>query len=364
MPIGVVGIFIATIFLFPTNFYLGGGEKNSRELSKEESVGNQFIHFPEDRGHHDSDIEWWYLNSHIEEVSTNTSYALMIFVGRLGSPNKKEGGLFLGLTNLDTGEFSSTFLEGKLETQKNKLHISFQDFDNSAKLTWLESKEGHSIVSIDSPIITTAFSVVSEKPIVFMNGGVVPISDSLTSFYYSYPRLSLSPTTSSSIKDESSIKITGEGWFDHQWFDFGAPIPANLNSIKVDHEWFSVQLKDNRELVFWQAFKNNTQTLSYMALVDKDGTRTDIESFTITPMTYWITPSGSKYAKEWRIVAEDFDIDLIVETSVLDQLISSELTFRGNVYPFSIYEGAIRISGAIASEEVEGYGYAELTHTY
>ena len=63
------------------------------------------------------------------------------------------------------------------------------------------------------------------------------------SFYYSYPRLTISGTLT---LDGETRNVSGEGWFDHEWSS------SVLAEWQSGWDWFSLQFEDGRELMLFR----------------------------------------------------------------------------------------------------------------
>jgi len=111
----------------------------------------------------------------------------------------------------------------------------------------------------------------------------------LRSYYYSQPFINAKGTLNI---EGNSVKVTGKGWFDHEWTSHLA------NSEAMGWDWFSLHLDDGSKLMAFRMhamnenMKNSTSkhseiftTASYIA---KNGTKETIEqaNVSITPTAY------------------------------------------------------------------------------
>ena len=175
----------------------------------------------------------------------------------------------------------------------------------------------------------------------------------LRSYYYSQPFINAKGTLNI---EGNSIKVTGKGWFDHEWTRHLA------NSEAMGWDWFSLHLDDGSKLMAFRMhamnenMKNSTSkhseiftTASYIA---KNGTKETIEqaNVSITPTAYeTINEGGVARAVPtiWRIQIPEKDIDLSIRPF-------KESQWNNSLFPY--YEGRVDIKGSHS-----GSGFMELT---
>ncbi|GEA02366.1 iron ABC transporter permease [Alteromonas sp. KUL17] len=175
----------------------------------------------------------------------------------------------------------------------------------------------------------------------------------LRSYYYSQPFINAEGTLNI---EGNSVKVTGKGWFDHEWTSHLA------NSEAMGWDWFSLHLDDGSKLMAFRmhAMNKNTKnskskrseiftTASYIA---KNGTKETIEqaNVSITPRAYeTINEGGVARAVPtfWRIQIPIKDIDVTVNPF-------KEKQWNNSLFPY--YEGRVEIKGSHS-----GSGFMELT---
>ena len=175
----------------------------------------------------------------------------------------------------------------------------------------------------------------------------------LRSYYYSQPFINAKGTLNI---EGNSVRVTGKGWFDHEWTSHLA------NSEAMGWDWFSLHLDDGSKLMAFRMhamnenMKNSTSkhseiftTASYIA---ENGTKETIDqaNVSITPMAYeTINEGGVPRAVPtiWRIQIPIKDIDVTVKPFKENQ-------WNNSLFPY--YEGRVEIKGSHS-----GSGFMELT---
>ena len=175
----------------------------------------------------------------------------------------------------------------------------------------------------------------------------------LRSYYYSQPFINAKGTLNI---EGNSVRVTGKGWFDHEWTSHLA------NSEAMGWDWFSLHLDDGNKLMAFRMhamnenMKNSTSkhseiftTASYIA---ENGTKETIDqaNVSITPMAYeTINEGGVPRAVPtiWRIQIPIKDIDVTVKPFKENQ-------WNNSLFPY--YEGRVEIKGSHS-----GSGFMELT---
>jgi predicted secreted hydrolase len=148
-----------------------------------------------------------------------------------------------------------------------------------------------------------------------------------------------------------TARVTGAAWFDHEWSTRALPEGA------VGWDWFSLQLDDGRELMFFQIRRadGGIEPASAGTLVEADGTAVPVslEDVRLTAEGLWRSPeTGAEYPVEWRLELPAAGLDLRLEPWLPDQEMRVSVVY---------WEGAVRIHGTSRGAPVSGNGYLELT---
>ena len=180
--------------------------------------------------------------------------------------------------------------------------------------------------------------------------GYVSNAAEAETYYYSYTQIAV---VGSIVRDGVTIPVTGQAWFDHQWF-----MTPGLSEGGWD--WFSLQFDDDRELMlYYIKDASGMPEVAIGTLVAADGSFEQVpgDRFVITPTATWTSPdSGGEYPVSWTVAAPDYGLDLVVEATLPNQELDTRLT-TGVTY----WEGSVRAKGTSDGAQVTGKGYVELT---
>ncbi|MBA2485395.1 MAG: carotenoid 1,2-hydratase, partial [Nitrospira sp.] len=152
-----------------------------------------------------------------------------------------------------------------------------------------------------------------------------------------------------------TFAVTGLSWMDHE---FGS---ADLGRDVVGWDWFSLQLSDSTELMWYSLRREDgsADPLSSGTLVLADGHTQPLraEDLTIEPLAYWTSPhSQARYPQRWRITAPSLKLNLDVVSLLADQELQTARSTR-----VTYWEGAVSAIGQVRGAPVRGRGYVELT---
>jgi len=190
----------------------------------------------------------------------------------------------------------------------------------------------------------------SKPPVVHGENGVSQKTETKgnASYYVSFTRM---PTTGTIRINGENFSVTGDSWFDHEWGT------TALGANAAGWDWFSIQLDDNRELMFFQIRNKDggIEPFSSGTLIESDGLtkylkRDDVK---ITPQEFWTSNfSGGKYPSQWRIEIPSANLDLTLTPLIADQEMRVSFTY---------WEGAVNVEGTSNGKDVRGQGYVEMT---
>lgn len=168
------------------------------------------------------------------------------------------------------------------------------------------------------------------------------------SFYVSYTRLE----SSGEIRiDQQVYPLSGLSWMDHEYST------SALSQGQVGWDWFSIQLDDGSELMFFQLRRQDGSIDPYSsgALIAADGTarRLSRDDFSIEVLDSWRSPvTQDEYPSRWRLLVPAVGIELQLTPHLQDQEL--DLTY-------AYWEGAVSASGSRDGTPLSGDGYVELT---
>jgi len=316
---------------------------------------NTEISFPRDEGAHPgSKMEWWYVNFHLIADSSGTKYGVMVTYFN----NQVK---ILNITDETNGAFYPGSQLGVLNSGTNYLHLSHISSTNLRPDRLLTLSSGgqlkpfqYYLNAVYAGRCVELFLEALKPPLIIAGSGYLPIGSSGSSYYYSLPLLNVHGKLTLAGRTEP---VSGIGWMDHQWGNFF----VTPNS-KESYEWFSVQLNDNRQLVFWDIFTGQNKiprdkahkmcTISF-----RDGSQDTSLSFSIQRLAFWRDKRGLIFSHRWEFTDPLHNIRLLIQP-VFDNQVASVL---GSM-PF--FEGSCTVSGTWQGEKVSGVGYAELLHKY
>ncbi len=168
------------------------------------------------------------------------------------------------------------------------------------------------------------------------------------SYYYSLTRLTVAGRVTI---DGHSEAVEGTAWLDREWGS------SALEPGQVGWDWFALQLDDDTELMLYQMRRDDgsVDAASAGVLVQQDGSSVSLSSsdFTVSSTARWRSPhSGVEYPARWQIVVPSLQTRLEIRPTMSDQEL--RLAFR-------YWEGAVRVEGAVAGQQVGGVGFVEFT---
>jgi predicted secreted hydrolase len=163
------------------------------------------------------------------------------------------------------------------------------------------------------------------------------------SYYYSYTRLA---TEGRLVLGGDTLSVTGESWMDREWST------SALGPDQEGWDWFSLQLDDGRDLMYYQLRRTDGSPSEFSegVIVDPDGgtQRLDRSDVSIEVLDTWTSPDGAHtYPVEWRLRVPGEDIDLEIMSLIPNQELDVSVRY---------WEGAVRIEGSAS-----GRGYVEMT---
>ncbi len=169
------------------------------------------------------------------------------------------------------------------------------------------------------------------------------------SHYYSGTRMA---TRGALTLGGRRMEVTGESWFDHEW------ATNQLTAEQAGWNWFSIQLDDGTELMFYQMRlrDGSLDPHSSGTWIDAAGAvqHLAMDDYRLTPTRFWTSKeTGVRYPIAWQLETPGLGLSLAIETPLPAQ----ELALKSIAY----WEGMIGVTGTRAGRDVRGHGYMELT---
>ncbi len=329
---------------------LGGGNDNFKKVQL-----GQTIQLPEDHGAHlDYRSEWWYLTGNLKDEQ-GRDYGMQWTLFRQGIEQQITSDNPWLSPQLWLAQFAITDLSKGSHRQDERTSRQGPGLAGASGgeywlREWRLASEGESLfpatLKVQSKMGELNLKVSAAKPVVLQGkAGYSEKSPGNASFYYSYPRLTLTGTLT---LDGETRTVTGQGWFDHEWSS------SVLAQWQSGWDWFSLQLADGRELMLFRlrtkagrANPENKPENRYGILIERDGSSRVLspESIVLTPGKTWRGPKGQPYPVEWQLKAGD--LNLVIKARQPNQAMTGR---------FDYWEGAVTVEG-----DAKGVGYLEMT---
>lgn len=325
--------------------------------------------FPEDHGPHpDYKNEWWYLTGNLQGPDGQRyGYELTIFRFALAPPDSTTLTHPVGSRRSAWRTNQSYMAHFAVTDEANETFHAAERFARGGAglagaqavpfRVWLEDWSMTSTGDEPFPVRLRAqtsdagidLTVRPEKPVVLQGNrgrsqkGPGPGN---ASYYYSYTRLS---TRGILRTDADTVQVSGSSWMDREWST------SALGPNQVGWDWFSLQLEDGRDLMYYQIRNENgsASRFSEGTIVDPDGSTRPIrrDDVTIEVLDSWTSPDGTHtYPVEWmlRIPSENLSVRII------PLLPNQEL-----IVSVRYWEGAVKVENADGRSS--GRGYVEMT---
>ena len=324
--------------------------------------------FPHDHGAHERfRTEWWYYTGHVVAADGHRfGFELTFF--RRGMPPDQVQTLpsrwsiqqlylaHLALTDLDAGRFYyadkvSREGLGKAGADTDRLHVWV---DRWSLLTNDPAASRHQLQAATDSVAINLTVIPKKPPVIHGHDGLSRkgADPGQASHYYSLTHLA----TEGQIRvGTETFAVTGLSWMDHE---FGS---ADLGLNVVGWDWFSLQLSDSTELMWYSLRRadGSSDPVSSGTLVLADGRAhaLDAQDLNIEPLAHWTSPrSNGRYPQRWRLTSATMGLDVTVESLLADQELDTARS-TGVTY----WEGAVSVSGQVRGAPVTGRGYVEMT---
>ena len=303
-------------------------------------------------------VQWWYLTGHLlDETGREFGYELTFFAvgvqkreykSRFGvrnifishfalsdvknrrflSSEAADAGVF-GFAGADENDLDVWVGKNSLKGTAEKMRIKASDKEKGIGLDLLLSPANPVVLNGDA-----GYSRKSEE------------SPLIASLYFSYTDLDTHGTLSIGGR---TFRVKGKSWFDREISSRG------LDASERGWDWFSIQLKDEREVLLYLIRKKDGSVDGYSSgtFVYKDGSSRHLSllDFKVTVLSYYRSAkTGAKYPSGWQIAIPSENLTLTVTPLIEDQEFQGS-AITGNNY----WEGTCSVAGTAA-----GRAYVEL----
>ena len=319
--------------------------------------------FPRDHGEHpDYRSEWWYFTGNLQDGERAFGFQLTVFRFALRPGNSGPGSAspwrsnqvylaHFAVSDVANEKFYNAERRARPALDQagvdtNPVAVWLQDWrmervDGEAETWRLRARQEHAAIDLrlraERAIIAQGDQGLSHKSATPGNA----------SYYYSIPRFTAQGTISIA---GSNHDVGGAAWFDHEWST------SALAEDQVGWDWFSLQLDDGRDLMFYQLrdVGGRADPASHGVLINPDGSSVNLTAaqVTLSVLDYWqSSASGARYPANWRIRIADHGIDLRVRPRMAAQ------EWHNN---FTYWEGAVTAAGTANGAAIAARGYVEL----
>lgn len=376
-----------------------GGEPTDTSVSVAEAMGGgdttgyrraETVHdftFPRDHGPHPGyKTEWWYLTGNLEAPGgRKVGYQFTLFrVALTPRPERKRGStpgvpadssgpvrMALDAQPADTSNWATNqFYMGHFavsDVQGEELYAAERFSRGAAGLAgaqaepfrvWLENWKIASVGNTPFPAriqatqdeATIDLTVQPTKPYVLQGDrGLSQKGPGAgnASYYYSYTRMATDGTV---VIQGDTLQVSGGSWMDREWST------SALGENQVGWDWFSLQLSDGRDLMYYQIRQQDGSPSAYTegVLVAEDGTATpiDLNDVALEVTDRWTSPRGGTYPVGWRLRIPSEDLSLRITPHFNDQELDVSVRY---------WEGAVQVEGTADGTPITGAGYVEMT---
>ena len=314
------------------------------------------IIFPDDLGAHETfQTEWWYYTGNLADEAGNRYGFQLTFFRRSVAPQAAERTSEWGGNQLYFAHFTVTDAAHDAfypHERFSRAGAELAGAESAPYRVWLEdwqaSEVEPGVVRLQAREGEVALDLRIEplKPVVLQGDrGFSPKSDEPgnASYYYSFTRNQAEGTVQT---PHGQAAVSGLVWKDHEWST------SALGPNAEGWDWFSLQLDDGREVMYFQIRNTDgsIEPVSDGVLVEPDGRNIPLalSDVQIEVLDVWQSQaSGARYPAKWRLKVPSAQIDVTL-TPIVD---SQEL----NLF-FTYWEGAVRIEGS-----QNGFGYVEMT---
>ncbi len=299
------------------------------------------IDLPADEAPHRNLSEWWYFTGRLNAGDRRTlGFEFVIFQAVRGGGPPAYAAHF-AITDVAAGEmlFEERTALGPSTGPSDDLDLCVDG--------WRLAFDGDRFTvdaAMPGYVVNLAFDPAYRA--VEHNGGVLDFGELGWSYYYSYPRLSV---TGRLTDAGGAVGVSGTAWFDHQWGDF-------ISLTSGGWDWMSLRLDDGRDLMLTELWDERRRLVLAYATLSGGGMPLHLtgDDFTTIPLDIWISPkTGTTYPAAWRVLIPVLGLDLLVQPVLADQELDTRRS-TGSIY----WEGLVDI---MANGRSVGYGYVELT---
>lgn len=319
--------------------------------------------FPLDHGPHpEFRTEWWYLTGNLDDEE-GRHYGFQLTFFRFGlNPTVSQRESAWAARDIYLGHFALTDVGARRMTSFERIGrdaLSLAGASSTPFKVWIDDwrieSTGDTLFPLSLHASQDGYSLTltlkQDKPLVLQgNRGMSQKSAAPgnASYYYSFTRLPASGSLK--VNDGKSQPVSGQAWMDREWST------SALADDQVGWDWFSIQLDDQSELMFYQLRRQDgsVDPSSAGTSVNPDGETYQLgaQDVVLEPIDFWTNSRGISYPVRWRVEVPGESLTLELDAYVLDQELDHSVRY---------WEGAMSVHGMRANQPVAGNGYLEMT---
>jgi predicted secreted hydrolase len=314
--------------------------------------------FPRDHAAHpEFRTEWWYYTGHLQSAD-GRRYGFELTFFRVGIRREARSRSAWALRDLYFAHFTVTDEDRRqffVTDRINRGALGMAGARTDRYRVWIDTwqvelKGDEHHLRADNSDWAIDLRLRSAKPPVFHGENGVSqkaLGRGKASHYYSLTRL---VGTGFLRIGREKLPVRALAWMDHE---FGS---NQLTPEQVGWDWYSLQLDDGRELMFYvmRLRDGGVEPVSSGTAVAVDGRARHLRlsDFHVQATGQWRSPTtGGLYPAGWRIQVPSEKLDVTLQPTVPQQ----EVVTHGGA-GVSYWEGSVRVTGSAT-----GVGYVELT---
>lgn len=317
------------------------------------------ISFPADLGQHpEFRTEWWYYTGNLGNAEGERFGFQLTFFRRALLPTAPERTSEWATNQIYFAHFTITDVAGNLYQAHERFsrgNPNLAGAQSPPYRVWIDDWSAQEIepgkVRLQAHEGDYALDLTLEQakpPVLHGNQGLSQKSEQPgnASYYYS---LTNNPAQGTVTTPRGTFAVTGNAWKDHEWST------SDLPAGSVGWDWFSLQLDDGREVMFFSIRRQDGSLEPYPTgtIIYADGRSRTLshKEVEVTTLGQWTSPSsGATYPAEWQFAIPAESVDLRIKPLLPQQELRVSFTY---------WEGAVSLEGSHT-----GYGYVEMTGYY
>ena len=299
---------------------------------------------PQDDASHQAGVEWWYYNGHLQG-SNGSRYGFHYVFFEVPSPFS-QGYVHIGQLAVSDHQRGIFAFDQQFAAKSPEPEVGFRASADDWNMSGYDG-EYELAASLEGYGLTLRLTA-TKPPVLHDGDGIVPMGSAGDSYYYTYPRLHAEGT----LTDHSvETTVTGTAWMDHQWGDF--------QPTSVGWDWFSIQLQDDSEIMFFILRDLNGATIvEFGTYVGAGGQPKTLkpQDVTVHALRQWNSPTtDAHYPSGWDLEIETLGLSLRLTPLLSDSEVHfADLNLR------TYWEGEVDVEGMRSGTPVRGQGFVEL----